>query len=236
MTWHLRQMMEAQRLVLFSERIRRCSSNSDRSYRCVFPWSAIPLIDTRGSIAFVTVIVSVDINLPNCLEIIINDCPVVPTYFLGLSLEIVVTLGPSSFNCSSSSVAITRLRSQTWLVDQLLSQCIACPFGNISRRAISNRWYAVSSTNMKRRKSSLFIPFPVSDVQHWATPLQLFSLVALMCRLIQLLILFYGIAYLMIHKKGYQETDTSIISSITLKVKVNALVRYCCFISSIPPR
>ena len=45
--------------------------------------------------------------------------------------------------------------------------------------------------------------------------------VALMCRLIQLLILIYGIAYLMIHKKGYQETDTSIISSITLKVKVS---------------
>ncbi|CAF0858245.1 unnamed protein product [Adineta ricciae] len=43
--------------------------------------------------------------------------------------------------------------------------------------------------------------------------------IALMCRLIQLLILIYGIAYLMIHKKGYQETDTSIISSITLKVK-----------------
>ncbi|CAF4149919.1 unnamed protein product [Rotaria magnacalcarata] len=43
--------------------------------------------------------------------------------------------------------------------------------------------------------------------------------IALMCRLIQLLILIYGIIYLMIHKKGYQETDTSIISSITLKVK-----------------
>jgi hypothetical protein len=44
--------------------------------------------------------------------------------------------------------------------------------------------------------------------------------VALTCRLIQLLILFYGIGYLMIYKKGYQEMDTSIISSITLKVKV----------------
>ncbi|CAF0800314.1 unnamed protein product [Rotaria sp. Silwood1] len=43
--------------------------------------------------------------------------------------------------------------------------------------------------------------------------------IAVMCRLIQLLILIYGVAYLMIHKKGYQETDTSIISSITLKVK-----------------
>lgn len=49
----------------------------------------------------------------------------------------------------------------------------------------------------------------------------IFFSVALMCRLIQLLILIYGIAYLMIHKKGYQETDTSIISSITLKVKVS---------------
>ena len=44
-----------------------------------------------------------------------------------------------------------------------------------------------------------------------------------MCRLIQMLILVYGIVYLMIHKKGYQETDTSIISSITLKVKVIVL-------------
>ena len=41
-----------------------------------------------------------------------------------------------------------------------------------------------------------------------------------MCRLIQLLILIYGVFYLMIHKKGYQEINTSIISSITLKVKV----------------
>jgi hypothetical protein len=47
-----------------------------------------------------------------------------------------------------------------------------------------------------------------------------FALVALMCRIIQLLILIYGVAYLMIHKKGYQVTDTSVISSITLKVKV----------------
>ena len=53
------------------------------------------------------------------------------------------------------------------------------------------------------------------NIRHW-----LCLLVALMCRLIQLLILVYGIAYLMFHKKGYQETDTSIISSITLKVKV----------------
>lgn len=43
--------------------------------------------------------------------------------------------------------------------------------------------------------------------------------IALTCRIIQLLILIYGIVYLMIHKKGYQETNTSIISSITLKVK-----------------
>ena len=59
-------------------------------------------------------------------------------------------------------------------------------------------------------------------------------LVALMCRLIQLLILVYGIVYLMIHKKGYQETDTSIISSITLKVKVSALAslffHHVCFL------
>jgi len=57
-----------------------------------------------------------------------------------------------------------------------------------------------------------------------------------MCRLIQLLILIYGIVYLMIHKKGYQITDTSIISSITLKVKVkkrNEIIikrNFCCMI------
>ena len=42
-----------------------------------------------------------------------------------------------------------------------------------------------------------------------------------MCRMIRVLILIDRIAYLMIHKKGYQETDTSIISSITLKVEVS---------------
>ncbi|CAF1370019.1 unnamed protein product [Adineta steineri] len=40
-----------------------------------------------------------------------------------------------------------------------------------------------------------------------------------MYRLIQLLILIFGIAYLVIHKKGYQEIDTSIISSTILRVK-----------------
>jgi hypothetical protein len=46
-----------------------------------------------------------------------------------------------------------------------------------------------------------------------------FILVALMYRLTQFLILIYAIVYLMIYN-GYQETNTSIISSITLKVKV----------------
>ena len=58
-------------------------------------------------------------------------------------------------------------------------------------------------------------------------------LVALMCRLIQVLILIYGIAYLMIHKKGYQETNTSIISSITLKVKVRIDVERAGFSSDL---
>ncbi len=40
-----------------------------------------------------------------------------------------------------------------------------------------------------------------------------------MYRLTQVLILIYGIVYLMIYN-GYQEKNTSIISSITLKVKV----------------
>ncbi|CAF0749307.1 unnamed protein product [Rotaria sordida] len=71
-----------------------------------------------------------------------------------------------------------------------------------------------SATNMK----SLFRGF----VYEYETPkiVTIHSIsIALMCRLIQILILIYGIVYLMIHKKGYQETNTSIISSITLKVK-----------------
>ena len=78
--------------MFFSERIRRCSSNSDRNHRCVFLRSAIPLIDTRGSIVYVIVAVSVDINHRNCRKVITNDYSVVPTYSLRFSLEIVVTL------------------------------------------------------------------------------------------------------------------------------------------------
>lgn len=77
--------------------------------------------------------------------------------------------------------------------------------------------------NMKHPKSLPSIQFQVhSSYSHSICLFVYFFsfLVALMCRLIQLLILVYGVFYLMIHKKGYQETDTSIISSITLKVKV----------------
>ncbi len=74
--------------------------------------------------------------------------------------------------------------------------------------------------NMKHQKLSPFIRFPVNSTSIQNQFLNFVSLVAVMCRLIQLLILIYGIVYLMIHKKGYQDTDTSIISSITLKVKV----------------
>ncbi|CAF3587678.1 unnamed protein product [Rotaria socialis] len=83
----------------------------------------------------------------------------------------------------------------------------------ITVQCLSLREY-FSASNMK----SIFRSF----VYEYETPkiVTIHSIsIALMCRLIQVLILIYGIAYLMIHKKGYQETNTSIISSITLKVK-----------------
>ncbi len=43
--------------------------------------------------------------------------------------------------------------------------------------------------------------------------------IALTCRFVQLLILFYAFAYLMWYKRGYQDRDPSLISSVTLKVK-----------------
>jgi P2X purinoceptor 4 len=43
--------------------------------------------------------------------------------------------------------------------------------------------------------------------------------IALTCRFVQLLIFFYAFAYLMWYKRGYQDSDPSIISSVTLKVK-----------------
>ncbi|UJR33642.1 hypothetical protein I4U23_021075 [Adineta vaga] len=43
--------------------------------------------------------------------------------------------------------------------------------------------------------------------------------IALTCRFVQLLILFYAFGYLMWYKRGYQERDPSLISSVTLKVK-----------------
>lgn len=38
-------------------------------------------------------------------------------------------------------------------------------------------------------------------------------------RLTQIIILIYYVAYLLAYKKGYQKTSTTVISSITLKVK-----------------
>ncbi|CAF0726137.1 unnamed protein product [Adineta steineri] len=43
--------------------------------------------------------------------------------------------------------------------------------------------------------------------------------IALTCRFVQLLILFYAFGYLMWYKRGYQDRDPSLISSVTLKVK-----------------
>jgi cation transporter protein len=43
--------------------------------------------------------------------------------------------------------------------------------------------------------------------------------IALTCRFIQLLILIYAVGYIMWYKRGYQDRDPSIISSVTLKVK-----------------
>jgi P2X purinoceptor 4 len=43
--------------------------------------------------------------------------------------------------------------------------------------------------------------------------------IALTCRFVQLLILIYAFGYIMWYKRGYQDSDPSIISSVTLKVK-----------------
>ncbi|CAF1458698.1 unnamed protein product [Rotaria sordida] len=43
--------------------------------------------------------------------------------------------------------------------------------------------------------------------------------IALTCRFVQLVIVFYAFAYLMWHKRGYQDRDPSLISSVTMKVK-----------------
>ncbi|CAF3285910.1 unnamed protein product [Rotaria socialis] len=42
--------------------------------------------------------------------------------------------------------------------------------------------------------------------------------IALTCRFVQLVIVFYAFAYLMWYKRGYQDRDPSLISSVTLKV------------------
>jgi hypothetical protein len=42
---------------------------------------------------------------------------------------------------------------------------------------------------------------------------------AILLRILQIIILIYSIVYLLIYEKGYQKHDTSIISSVTLKVK-----------------
>jgi hypothetical protein len=43
--------------------------------------------------------------------------------------------------------------------------------------------------------------------------------VTALLRLMQIVLLFYSLFYLLLYEKGYQKQDTSIISSITLKVK-----------------
>lgn len=41
----------------------------------------------------------------------------------------------------------------------------------------------------------------------------------LLLRAMQIIILIYSILYLLIYERGYQKSDTSLISSVTLKVK-----------------
>lgn len=43
--------------------------------------------------------------------------------------------------------------------------------------------------------------------------------ITILLRFLQIILLIYSIGYLLIYQKGYQKLDTSIISSITLKVK-----------------
>ncbi len=43
--------------------------------------------------------------------------------------------------------------------------------------------------------------------------------ITVLLRIIQIVLLLYSIFYLLLYEKGYQKRDTSIISSVTLKVK-----------------
>lgn len=43
--------------------------------------------------------------------------------------------------------------------------------------------------------------------------------ITILLRFLQIILLIYSVFYLLIYEKGYQKQDTSIISSITLKVK-----------------
>jgi len=43
--------------------------------------------------------------------------------------------------------------------------------------------------------------------------------ITILLRFLQIMLLFYSVFYLLLYGKGYQKQDTSVISSITLKVK-----------------
>jgi hypothetical protein len=68
----------------------------------------------------------------------------------------------------------------------------------------------------------LFKDFFYGFVTEYETPkvvmVQSFT-VTILLRMIQTILLLYSIFYLLLYEKGYQKQDTSIISSITLKVK-----------------
>ncbi len=48
--------------------------------------------------------------------------------------------------------------------------------------------------------------------------------ITILLRIMQIILLLYSVFYLLLYEKGYQKQDTSIISSITLKVKGIGLI------------
>lgn len=80
-----------------------------------------------------------------------------------------------------------------------------------------------NSTNNRRFNLSLFIKeLLFGFITEYETPkivmIHSYSITTLL-RLMQIILLLYSIFYLFLYEKGYQKQDSSIISSVTLKVK-----------------
>lgn len=68
--------------------------------------------------------------------------------------------------------------------------------------------------NMKRAALRSFTEYetPKMVLIHSAT-------FGILLRVMQIILLIYSVAYLLLYEKGYQKKDSSIVSSVTLKVK-----------------